>query len=291
VSKSIEDEFGKYRKWNDILGENGPFDEPNFCYEQGRVLVGNNLYRQAAGQFDRVITLAPENLVARIWLSQLYVISGMPNQALKLLNQVRSRPDLIEAARTNRTDLLFVEASAHLAQDDLQGGVAAVDTTLRQYPGDEGLLAAATQVYMKYGRYSNALATIEQQLVISPANTNALVNKGFACLQVGAFEQAIPPLTKALAMDTSNYSALLNRACALLRGDKLEPAQRDYEVLQKTFPTAFQINFGLAEIAWRRKDTNAAIQYYQRYQANAPTNTTEAKLVRERLKELQPGSP
>jgi len=293
LSKPIEDEFAnaKYRKWDDILNENGPFDEPSYCYEQGRVFVGNNLYRQAAAQFDRVITLAPENLVARLWLSTLYVVNGMPNQALNLVNQVRSQPDLIEATRTNRTELLFVEASAHLAQNDLQGAEAAVQTSLRQYPGDEGLLAAATQVYMKYGRYSNALTTIEQQLVISPANTNALVNKGFACLQVGAFEQAIPPLTKALAMDTSNYSALLNRACALLRGDKLEPAQRDYEVLQKTFPTAFQINFGLAEIAWRRKDTNAAIQYYQRYQANAPTNTTEAKLVRERLKELQPGSP
>jgi tetratricopeptide (TPR) repeat protein len=291
ASKSIEDEFGKYRKWDDILAENGPFDEPNYCYEQGRVLWGNNLYRQAAGQFDRVITLAPENLVPRIYLSQLYVISGMPNQALKLLNEVRSRPDMVEAARTNRTDLLFVEASAHLAQDDLQGAEAAVQTSLRQYPGDEGLLAAATQVYMRYGRYSNALITIEQQLVISPANTNALINKGFACIQVGAFEEAIPPLTKALAIDTNNYSALLNRAIALLRGDKLEDAQRDYDVLQQAIPNAFQIHFGLAEIAWRRKDTNAAIRNYKLYQANAPTNTAEAKLVRERLKELQPGSP
>jgi tetratricopeptide (TPR) repeat protein len=315
VPKSIEDEFGKYRKWDDILAENGPFDEPNFCYEQGHVFVGSNLHRQAAAQFDRVITLAPENLVARLWLSQLYVISGMPNQALKLLDQIRSRPDLLQAARTNRTELLFVEASAHLAQDDLRSAEAAVQATLRQYPTDEGLLAAATRVYMKYGRYfddllaaragsdtstyaymkygcySNALTTIEQQLVISPANTNALVDKGYACIQVGAFEQAIPPLTKALAMDTSNYSALLNRAIAFLRGDKLEAAQRDYEVLQKAFPTAFQIYYGLAEIAWRRKDTNAAIQYYQLYQANAPTNTTEAKLVSARLKELKPGSP
>ena len=48
VSKSIEDEFGKYRNWDQIIGENGPFDEPNFCYEQGRVFVRNNLYRQAA---------------------------------------------------------------------------------------------------------------------------------------------------------------------------------------------------------------------------------------------------
>jgi tetratricopeptide (TPR) repeat protein len=290
-SKPIEDEFAKYRKWDDILSENGPFDEPSYCYEQGHLFVGNNLYRQAAAQFDRVITLAPANLVARIWLSQLYVIGEMPDQALKLLHQVRSQPELVEAARTNRTELLIVEASAYLAQNDLRGAEAAVQATLRQYPSDEDLLAAATQVYMKYGRYSNALITIEQQLVISPANTNALVNKGFACIQVGAFEQAIPPLTKALAINTTNYPALLNRAIAFLRGDKLEAAQRDYEVLQKAYPTAFQIHFGLAEIAWRKKDTNAAILNYQLYQANAPTNTTEAQLVSARLKELKSGSP
>ena len=120
VSKSIEDEFGKYRNWDQIIGENGPFDEPNFCYEQGRVFVRNNLYRQAAAQFDRVKALAPENLVARIWLSQLYVVSQMPGEALKLVDQIRAQPDLREAARTNRTELLFVEASAHLAQNDLQ---------------------------------------------------------------------------------------------------------------------------------------------------------------------------
>ena len=56
VSKSVEDEFGKYRNWDQIIGENGPFDEPNFCYEQGRVFVRNNLYRQGAAQFERVIS-------------------------------------------------------------------------------------------------------------------------------------------------------------------------------------------------------------------------------------------
>ena len=93
-----------------------------------------------------------------------------------------------------------------------------------------------------------------------------------------------------LALDTNNYSALLNRAIASLRADKLEPAQQDYEVLQKAFPTAFQIYFGLGEIAWRRKDTNAAVRNYQLYLANAPTNSSEAKLVSARLQELKPGT-
>jgi tetratricopeptide (TPR) repeat protein len=94
-----------------------------------------------------------------------------------------------------------------------------------------------------------------------------------------------------LALQTTNYSALLNRAICYLRADKLDAAQQDYEVLQKAFPTAFQIYYGLAEIAWRSKDTNAALHNYELYLANAPTNTTEAKQVSERLKELTPGSP
>jgi tetratricopeptide (TPR) repeat protein len=143
---------------------------------------------------------------------------------------------------------------------------------------------------MRYGCYSNALTAVEQQLAIAPTNMTALINKGYVCMQVGAFEQAIPPLTKVLAMDTNNYSALLNRAIAFLRSDKLDAAQRDYGVLQKAFPTAFQIYYGLGEIAWLKKDTNAAIRNYQIYQANAPTNTAEAKLVSARLEELKSGS-
>jgi tetratricopeptide (TPR) repeat protein len=290
VSKSIEDEFGKYRNWDQIIGENGPFDEPNFCYEQGRVFVRNNLYRQGAAQFDRVKTLAPDNLVARIWLSQLYVVSRMPGEALKLVDQIHAQPSLIEAARTNRTELLFVEASAHLALNDVQGAETAVQAAARRNPGDAELLATATQVYMKYGRYSNALTTIEQELKIESTNMNALVNKGYACIQIGAFDQAIPPLTQVLAVDTNNNSALLNRAIAYLRANKLEAAQRDYELLQKAYPTAHQIYYGLAEIAWRNKDTNAAVRNYQLYLANTQTNTAEAKVVSERLKQLKPGS-
>lgn len=290
VAKSVEDEFGKYRDWDQVIGDNGPFDEPSFCYEEGRVFVRNNLYRQAAAEFDRVRTLAPDSLVARIWLSQLYVVSGMPAQALKLVDQIRAQPSLLEAARTNRNELLFVETSAHLAQKDVKGAEKAVDVTLKQFPEDQNLLATATQVYMKYGCYSNALATIDQELKLAPTNVNALINKGYACIQVGAFNQAIPPLTRVLAIQTNNYSALLNRAIASLQADKLDAAQRDYEVLQKVFPTAFQIYYGLGEIAWRKNDTNAAIRSYQLYLANAQTNTAEAKVVNERLKRLKPGS-
>ena len=290
VSKTIEDEFGKYRNWDQVIGDNGPFDEPNFCFEQGRVFVRNTQYRQAAAQFDRVKSLAPDNLVARIWLGQLYVVSAMPAEALKIINEIRAQPDLLAVGGTNRTELLFVEASAHLGQNDPAGAEAAVQAAMAQYPGDADMLATATQVYLKYGRFSNALSIIEQELSIAPTNMSALINKGYTCIQVGAFEEAIPALTQVLAVETNNHSALLNRAIAYLRANKLEESKTDYERLQKVFPSASQISYGLAEIAWRKRDTNAAIRNYELYLANAPTNTVEAKSVIARLKELKPGA-
>jgi tetratricopeptide (TPR) repeat protein len=254
------------------------------------VFVSNNLYRQAAMQFERVIALAPADLLARIWLAQLCVISRLPDKALDLVEEIRAQPNLRGAASTNRTQLLFVEAAAHLAKSDVKGAEATVRATMRQYPGDENLLATASQVYIRYGCYSNALIMMDQQLALSPTNLNTLVNKGYACIQAGAFEQAIPPLTQVLEVQTNNYSALLNRAICYLRAGKLEPAQRDYEILQKIFPTAFQIYYGLAEIAWQKKDTNSAIRNYQLYLANAQTNTAEAKTVSDRLKSLTSGS-
>lgn len=288
VSKSVEDEFGKYRSWDQVIGENGPFDEPTFCFDQGRVL--NDLHHQAAQQFDRVKTLAPRNLAARIWLAQLYVVSRLPSQALQLVSEIRAHPALLPVPSTNRTEMLFVEASAHLANSDLKSAEGVVQAALEKHPGDIDLLDAATRVFMNYQCYSNALVTIDQQLKVSTNDLIALVNKGYACIRLGAYEQAIPPLTRVLNMDTNNYAARLNLAISNLRCDKLDAAQHHYEVLQKAFPAAYQVYYGLGEIAWRKKDTNTANRNYQLYLANAPTNTAEAKVVGARLKELKPGS-
>src|SRR5207249_7450415 len=119
----------------------------------------------------------------------------------------------------------------------------------------------------------------------------ALVNKGFACLQLNAFDQAIPPLTRALELQSTNYSAMLNRAIAYLRSGKLDEAQKDYETLQKVAPMSFSIFYGLGEIAYQRKDTNAAIHNYELYLANAPRNPQEIKFVTNRLEELKKGPP
>jgi hypothetical protein len=56
-------------------------------------------------------------------------------------------------------------------------------------------------------------------------------------------------------------------------------------------PSSYRIHFGLAEVAYRKRDTNAALRNYRMYLSNAPTNTPESKEVFARMKELKPGYP
>jgi tetratricopeptide (TPR) repeat protein len=94
--------------------------------------------------------------------------------------------------------------------------------------------------------------------------------------------------------DTSKvrYLALFMRGKAYLNTDRLDEAQRDYEVLQKALPTEYPVNYDLGEIAYRRKDTKMAVEQYRRYLANAPTNLTEdIRFVNDRLQKLKQTSP
>ena len=144
---------------------------------------------------------------------------------------------------------------------------------------------------MNHSRFSNVLEILNLELALNPTNQTALVNKGYACLQVSNYVDAIPPLTRALELETNNLSALFNRAIAYLQCNKLDESQHDYEIVQKAAPTEFRIYYGLGEIAYRRKDTNAAIRNYQLYLTNAPPGIAEAKTIAARLAELQhPGS-
>jgi tetratricopeptide (TPR) repeat protein len=292
ISKSVEDAFGKYRRWDDILGENGPFDEPRFCYEEGMQYYRNSLCRQAARQFERTKDLEPDFLAARLRLAELYVISREPDDALKMLEEIHSRP----IPRTNQTELLSVEISARLAANDLNGAENTVRSALDKYPADESLVAAAAKVFQDYGLFTNALEMIEKQLKLAPDNLPALLNKGYVCLHVDAYDSAIPPLTRVLTLDTNATSelhrtALLNRAIAHLRLSHWDDAKRDYETLQKVQPSDFRIFYGLGEIAYRTGDTNSALRNYFLYLTNAPKGSLEATNVADRVKELKGGSP
>ncbi len=291
LPKSVEDELGKYRRWDEIMDQNGPFDEPNVCLRQARLYVGNGFFRQAAQLYGRVAELTPDNLYAELGLAQMYTLNRMPERALSLINEIRSKPDVFVLNPTNDADLLAVKVAALFSQKENQKAEELVQSTIQSNPDNDYLLNNILQVCSAFRSYSNALAAAERLLHLDPNNSAVLVNKGYFCIQLGDFTRAIPPLTYALDLQSSNYVARLDRAIAYLRSDKLDESQQDYEELEKVFPNQIQVNYGLGEIAYQKKNTNAAIKYYSLYLSNAIPNTAESKQVSERLQQLKSGSP
>ena len=121
----------------------------------------------------------------------------------------------------------------------------------------------------------------------APDNLAALINKGNLCLRIGDFSNAIPPLTRSLAV-TNMYAARLDRALAYLQTGRLDAAEADYQEVLRAFPAVYGAYYGLGEIAWQNKDTNAAIRYYQRFLSNAVPRTEGFRAAAARLKSLQP---
>jgi len=296
--ESAQDRFGKWKGWEQVMNVNGPFDEPNICYQQGRVFLGGGNYRQAAEQFARVNELAPDFLPSRVLLAILCLNMQHADQALKLVSDIRAHAEIFGLNRTNQYDLLQIEASAYLSQHNLAGAEATFNTALKDSPKDDVLLATAAQVYLRYGYYSNALTITEQHLKLHPDNPGLLLTQGIAWLQLTNYAEAIPRLSRVVDMDTNSlvtpqlhYLAQTYRAFAYLQSGQLNAAQRDYESLQRVSPTgpdAFKAYYGLAEVALRKQDTNTAIRNLHSCLANSPTNSPESLVVSNRLRELLP---
>jgi tetratricopeptide (TPR) repeat protein len=291
ISSAMDDRLGHYPEWAAAVNDNGPFDEPSYCFKMGRLFTRGSLFRQAAQQFDRVLTLVPDDLPTRMWLARLSLLLQQPQVAMPLLEDLEHRGDAAIAAGINSSELFQLKLLGYFSAHQPDKAKQLLNDSRERISSDTNLLANIVQIHMKFGLYSNALPFVDRELELQPDDPVALVNKGFLHLQLNDFEHAIPPLSRLLATAPTNSPALLNRAIAYLRSGQLDQARADYETLLGIYPNAFPVYYGLGDIAFRKHDTNAAIQYYQQYLTNSPTNPDEVKFVTDRLKALKSGSP
>jgi tetratricopeptide (TPR) repeat protein len=285
LTKTAADPF---HNLNVILSQDGPFDEPSFCFQNGFALAQyNGYFRQAIAQFERVSELVTNYLPARIWLGQLYLASRLPDRALEVLRGPLEQPEKFSLTETNETQLNVLMSAVYFQKNDLAKGSQFFETEISRHPDDTNLLFTAAQAYLSRGLFTNALAVINRRLEISPDDPAWLFSKGYVSVQLKNYDDGIAALTRVLSIETNNPHALFNRAVANLASDKLDDARADYEALRQTYTNAFQIAYGLGEIAWRKHDTNEAVRNYELYMASAPTNTAEAANILERLKSLK----
>ena len=114
---AVRDKFGVFRSWTDLLGTDGPFDDPSFCYVLGETFASGESYHEGAPmrggpanylqgiqQFERVRQLAPDYLDAAYWLCKLFLSFHKHSQALAITDQLLQRD-------SNNPDALFYQGS------------------------------------------------------------------------------------------------------------------------------------------------------------------------------------
>lgn len=286
LSHVTADQFGKYRGWSEVLGANGPFDETSFCFGQGCWLMQARLPRQATALFDRVRQLAPNNLPARLFLAQIYILNHRPDSALEALHDPLAHPPRFALTDYNSTELNEMVAAAHFLKGQVPEGVSLLEQEMNRHPDDEKLLLTAAQTFNMLHLHTNALEAINRKLSHTPNDPNWLFGKGVVSLEAGAYGEAAEALSKFLETQTNHPAALFDRGLAYLQGGNLDGARADFLRLQATYTNSFQVAYNLGEIARQQHQTNDAIRNYRLYLAGAPTNAPEIKAVREHLSQL-----
>jgi tetratricopeptide (TPR) repeat protein len=286
LTRVTADQFGKYHSWEEVVGANGPFDEPSFCFGVGCWLFQSHLLNQATAAFDRVRQMAPDNLATRLFLAQIYVMNRQPELALQALHDPQQHPFRFALTESNSTELNEVTAAAYFQKGQLADGVALLNQEMNRHPDNERLLLTAAQTFNILGLHTNALDVINRKLSHTPNDPTWLFGKGLACLQSGAYDESVATLTRLLEIQTNYPIAVFDRGLANLQGGHLDAARADFLRVQAAYTNNFQIAYGLGEVAWKQHQTNEAIRNYTIYLAHSPTNSPEQKVVRERLSEL-----
>jgi tetratricopeptide (TPR) repeat protein len=287
IPKAIHDQFGRFRSWDELLGVNGPVDDPSFRTHLGQVWAGNFQYHQAATEFERVTQLQPDNFAAHLALAGVCLEGPWPDEALRIVTRLRERHPPGQLAATNQLELVRLEALVHFRKGDLAGAEQRLKGARAAFPANDTLLGTLSQVYLLSGRFTNALEVITEQLQRTPDNPRALLNQGAIYIQTKRFDQALPPLNRVLELQPENRPARMNRAIAHLETGQLDAAQKDYEALRTVLPGLHAVHYGLGEIAWRRNNRAAALAHYSRYLELAPDQGEERPRIVQRVQELR----
>jgi tetratricopeptide (TPR) repeat protein len=288
-AQATTDQFGKYHSWSEVLGANGPYDDPSFCFAMGWNYTRQQppLWRQALVEFNRVYQVAPDNLAARLFMAQIYVMSRLPDQAAEVLHDPLTDPERFALTDYNSTELHTLAAAVDFQKSRDSAAAALLEAEIQRHPDDEALLLTSAQVFIMHGMYPNAQKVIKRKLELTPDDPQWIYGKGIVSMLTSNYSEAIPAFSHLLQIQTNNPDVLFKRAYAYFQADRLDSARTDFLRLQQTYTNMFQIAYALGEIAWRKHDTNEAVRNYEIFAANAPTNTIELPAVRERLAGLR----
>ncbi|HEY5912955.1 MAG TPA: tetratricopeptide repeat protein, partial [Verrucomicrobiae bacterium] len=265
-AKRTDEQLGGYRRIQDMMNDNGPVDEPRYCYALGREFFLGNNHRQAAQEFNRVAQLAPEgsadNLSSRLLLARSAMLVGMPDEGLKVINDLHARAAALGLSETNAPDLLQLETIAYFFKSDTNAAIKAIDTTLAAYPTNVSLLDIATTLLVQAGLTNSARKLVETAWTTYPRDVQLLNTVVQGYLGTGMTNTAIQLIDAALTANPGNEAWLAAGTKLYLQAGCYPKALATAEQQLKTRPDNVSASFAKGVACLKLNDfTNSAAAF------------------------------
>jgi len=288
-SDEVQKRLNRYAgNWDQLLGHNGPVDEPAMCNDLAQVLVKGRNFRQAAQQLLRVGYLTPTNIDARVGFASMCMQAGLLDLALGYVAELRAKEKL---HTVDKQALIQTEAWTYAAQNDVPAAEKVLQEAQARYPLDDLPYATLAEIYLRLGRITNAMEVLDKELKAQPENSTALNNAARLKILNKEYEAAVKFLDHAHSLDPKSLIILMNRSICNLKSGKLDDAQRDYQALENSVPKVpYTVYYGLFDIAFQKKNPKTALKYGELYLKGAPKGTSEYKQVTERIIKVKNGS-
>ena len=271
------------------LGTHGPVDEPVALLNIGRALLGSpdRLPRQAWLALNRSRQLAPGSLAAQFGEAEALIQGGQLDAARKELDQIAREHPEKSLGREDFASFARLEIYLALARQDLAAAEKLIEGVRSQFGTDTSLLDLLSALYIRNNRLDEAVPVLEQWRKLRADDPAATLRLSTILISRRQFDQALRVIDQFLGLKSDNAGARTNQAICLFQMGRLDDARREYQGLAEKMPDLALVQFGLGEIAIRQKNTNAALQHFEKYLKTAATNTTEYADVTSRVQQMR----
>jgi tetratricopeptide (TPR) repeat protein len=285
VRQNLHDAFGAHDNWWEAISRNGPVDEPTFLLQSGRFYMATRNPRQAIECFERARELSPRWLMPQLAEAQARNMIRDHARALELVGDIQARDGNLRAP--GRAQLLLCHATALRGLNRAEEARTLIERNVAANTAAPEMISAAATLYAEEKNFDREVDLLAKLEPLVRTDAAFFTRRGLAEFRAGRFKSAEQSLTSALNLAPSDVSSRALRAMARLSSGETEAARADYAELLKIAGGLQPALLGLGNLAFRERDTNAAIRFYEQFISNSPALSPQSSAVRERLNQLR----
>jgi putative PEP-CTERM system TPR-repeat lipoprotein len=233
--------------------------------------AGKSNYSTAITLLKRAMTAEPGRSSAVLMLSKVYFLQGSTQEARALIDPfVKKDPPNREA--------LYLLAEIQVRERDLPSAVNTYDRLIGAAPSDSDAVFRKGMLYLKLGRYDEALAASETLSKHFPNRSEGYELRGRVFCYKKQFKDAIVPFQKAVAIRPSAGTCYLLGLCHFNNGE-FELAINQLQQALDLDPAHEQARLLVALVYLKKSKADDAITEIRKTLATNPKNAAAHSIL------------